>query len=339
MENRRISEYDPMPTGIEDTDLFETARPSIANYKASWSFLRGELSNFFSALLHSTRHQVGGADVLNVTGLSGDLADPQTPKTHSATHGVTGPDSINVTGLSGELADPQPPKTHNNTAHSETYITDTVEHGNDKHNPYFSQIGLATGQINSLTEKTTPVADDILIIEDSAASMAGKKMKYSQLASALVGGIPGEIRMYGGASAPTGWLLCDGQAISRTTYSDLYAVVGTKYGVGDGLTTFNIPNLKGRVPVGLDANITDFNDRGKSGGEKTHQLTVSEMPSHRHQKNNPTTSGSGSNYLAVAGQSGLSSSDDGAPFLTNTGGDTAHENMPPYVIVNYIIKT
>ena len=66
------------------------------------------------------------------------------------------------------------------------------------------------------------------------------------------------------ASAPTGYLLCDGTAVSRTTYAGLYAVIGTTYGIGDGTTTFNLPNMKGRVPVGYDITQTEFNTIGKT---------------------------------------------------------------------------
>lgn len=89
---------------------------------------------------------------------------------------------------------------------------------------------------------------------------------------------------YAGATAPAGgkWMLADGTAISRTSYSALFALVGTTYGVGDGSTTFNLPNLKGRVVVGLDAAQTEFDALGEVGGAKTHTLTTAEMPSHNH---------------------------------------------------------
>src|SRR5690606_11752046 len=75
---------------------------------------------------------------------------------------------------------------------------------------------------------------------------------------------------------------CDGSAVSRTDYADLFEVIGTSYGVGDGSTTFNLPNLQGRVPVGLDTGQTEFNALGKTGGAKTHTLTIDQMPSHSH---------------------------------------------------------
>ena len=81
---------------------------------------------------------------------------------------------------------------------------------------------------------------------------------------------------------PTNWLSCNGQAVSRTEYAELFKILGTKYGSGDGSTTFNLPNIKGKVSVGLNVDDTDFNTLGKTGGEKTHTLTIAELASHTH---------------------------------------------------------
>lgn len=92
----------------------------------------------------------------------------------------------------------------------------------------------------------------------------------------------GGLVAWSAASAPTGWLICDGSAVSRTTYADLYAVVGDTYGAGDGSTTFNLPNIKGRVVVGLDSADTAFDALAETGGSATHTLNTAEMPSHNH---------------------------------------------------------
>src|SRR5690606_12658824 len=98
-------------------------------------------------------------------------------------------------------------------------------------------------------------------------------------------GLPaGAIMAWSASAIPNNWLECNGQAVSRTTYSDLFAVVGTQYGVGNGSTTFNVPDFTGRVIVGLSSD-SSFNVMGKTGGEKEHTLTTPEMPVHTHTQN------------------------------------------------------
>jgi microcystin-dependent protein len=121
---------------------------------------------------------------------------------------------------------------------------------------------------------------------------------------AALGGIAavptGVITPFAGTTAPPGWLLCAGQAVSRTTYSALFSVIGTTFGSGDGVNTFNVPDLRGRVVIGLDnLNGSSANritaaaadQLGGSGGSETHTLSLSEMPSHDH---TGSTSSSGS---------------------------------------------
>lgn len=90
--------------------------------------------------------------------------------------------------------------------------------------------------------------------------------------------IAGSIFMFAGSTAPSGYLMCDGSAVSRTTYSNLFAAIGTRYGTGDGSTTFNLPDLSGRVAVGTS--VLDL--LGATGGEASHALQDSEMPLHAH---------------------------------------------------------
>ena len=159
----------------------------------------------------------------------------------------------------------------------------------------------------------------------------------------------GSIMPFAGSSSPDAtWLVCDGSAISRTTYAALFAVLGTTYGSGDGSTTFNIPNMKGRVPVGYDSGQTEFDALGETGGAKTHTLTTSEMPSHTHTQNAHNHQGSwGQTYVAGGGISVMQQIPGFSANFTvgnttatnqNTGGGNAHNNLQPYIALNYIMK-
>ena len=155
-------------------------------------------------------------------------------------------------------------------------------------------------------------------------------------ASASNGVVIGSIQMFAGSVSPSGYLICDGSAISRNTYSALFNVIGDTYGVGNGSTTFNIPNLKGKVPVGLDSLQTEFDTLGESGGEKTHTLTTPEMPSHNHtftawNNTNTDTSDIFTNDWRLDPGSGTWGT-------SNTGGGLAHNNLQPYLVMNYVIK-
>lgn len=153
----------------------------------------------------------------------------------------------------------------------------------------------------------------------------------------------GAIKMYGGSSAPSGYLLCYGQAVSRSNYSDLYTAIGTTFGAGDGSTTFNLPDLRGRFPLGKDDMGGTGADRvtnaqadslGGNEGEENHTLTESEMPSHTHTID-LKASGDENNGTVSTG----SSNDRTDGVTTSAGSDGAHNNMPPYLTLNYIIKT
>ena len=143
----------------------------------------------------------------------------------------------------------------------------------------------------------------------------------------------GMILGYGGSSAPTGWLLCDGSAVSRTTYATLFGIISTTFGAGDGSTTFNVPDLRGRVPVGKNSGT--FSTLGATGGEETHVLTTTEMPSHNHTFGCANQGGGDFTYTSNS-TGGPRGSIQGT---SSVGGGAAHNNLQPYLVVNYIIKT
>jgi microcystin-dependent protein len=149
----------------------------------------------------------------------------------------------------------------------------------------------------------------------------------------------GEIRAVSFNFAPPGWVLCDGQTLSIQQYSALFSVLGTTYG-GNGVTTFGLPDLRGRVPVHPGNAIM----LGGRGGEATLTLTVAEMPAHAHilagasgkGQTNPAERGLAS--AAMYTQSTGSTAPMGAATST-TGGSQPHDNMQPYLTVNFIIAT
>lgn len=150
--------------------------------------------------------------------------------------------------------------------------------------------------------------------------------------------IVGEMVLWSTNTAPNQWLLCYGQSVSRSTYAALFAVIGTTFGSVD-LNSFNLPDLRGRLPLGKDnmggtsanrVTATEADLIGQSSGAETHTLTTTELPSHTHPityTNNLLSGGGGSNI----GGSGLTDNTNA------TGGGSPHNNMPPYLTLNYII--
>jgi microcystin-dependent protein len=194
----------------------------------------------------------------------------------------------------------------------------------------------------------------------------------SSIASASSPLVPsGVIWPYGGSSAPTGFLMCNGTAVSRTTYADLFAAIGTTYGVGDGSTTFNLPNAQGRVPVGAGTYTDTVSGSvtrtlGATLGAEKHVITTAEMASHNHGGGDHThltaySAASGTtllnastniraNYAGGTGDTdyqlvGSVTTPDVGPsgasgtIITTQGSGTAHNNMQPSFVTNYIIKT
>ena len=174
---------------------------------------------------------------------------------------------------------------------------------------------------------------------------------------------------YAGATAPAGWLLCFGQAISRTTYSTLFTAIGTIYGVGDGSTTFTLPDMRGQVTAGLDNMGGTSRDRvvdtdadvlggeiGDSGGHThgAHALTEAEMPSHNHTVMLYNPSGSQESPQGPVMNNNYYNQNTGPTSTSTTGGGsspggpagpgdghthTSEEALQPTIFLNYIIKT
>ena len=152
--------------------------------------------------------------------------------------------------------------------------------------------------------------------------------------STVVGVLTGSIVMYGSASIPTGYLECNAQAVSRSTYAALFAVIGTTFGVGDGTTTFNVPDLRDNFPVG----VSGTKALATKAGANTATLATTNLASHRHGL-------IGSNY--TAGQVDTTAVQprqnaynfDISGNIGATGSGTAFNTFPPYIALTFIIKT
>lgn len=175
----------------------------------------------------------------------------------------------------------------------------------------------------------------------------------------------GEMTMTAASATPTGWLECDGSAVSRSTYARLFAAIGTSYGAGDGSTTFKLPDMRDRFPAGAGTSYS----RGSTGGEAEHTLTTAETPSHSHAKGTLAISGGthdhdvmsdqyqnfdGGAGGTILGVTGIKPDGSGPEDRTGTtesaghshtvsgstasvGSGDAHENRPPYLGVRFII--
>lgn len=186
------------------------------------------------------------------------------------------------------------------------------------------------------------------------ATNAGDAVRFDQL---MAVGVPvGSVIDFAGTTPPVGWLFAAGQAVSRTTYAAAFAALGTAYGAGDGSTTFNLPDLRGRVAAGRDnmdgtdaARLNGFSGTtlGAGVGAQTVALTTDQLASHSHGVTDP---GHVHEYTIVSGFGGINSGSGFGQVSTNTLGATtgisiqnagngqAHTNVQPTLILNKIVR-
>jgi microcystin-dependent protein len=150
----------------------------------------------------------------------------------------------------------------------------------------------------------------------------------------------GEIRLMACEYEPKGWALCNGQILSISQNQALFALLGTTYG-GDGVTTFALPDLRGRVPLHASRDI----QQGQRAGEEKHTLTPAEMPMHTHRVNafaGAGDSASGSNAFLAEPDAHVYAEWQAAEPMTKAaagaaGSGRAHENMSPFTVLNFVI--
>ena len=149
----------------------------------------------------------------------------------------------------------------------------------------------------------------------------------------------GAVILWAGPYAPLGCSFCDGQAVSRShaAYSRLFNIIGTVYGAGDGSTTYNLPDLRGRSPLGAgQGNGLTARSLGQTGGEEQHTLTIAEMPNHTHGHRYGRRAAGRGDYLSA--YSNDTQYWTRSMYTSPTGGDQPHNNMQPYQVMHFIIK-
>lgn len=211
-----------------------------------------------------------------------------------------------------------------------------IRAANGAHDVVLKHAAGGAGQIHT--------SDGLDITLDDAVKMVTLKRvgadwyEVSRSWAVVTNGITGEVRMYAGSAAPSTWLFCDGAAVSRSTYATLYALVGTTYGVGDGSTTFNLPDFKGRTPIGVGTG-SGLTARALAAkvGEETHVLTSAENAAHTH-NSFASADASGSDSTPRLTNTGRLDILGGATPTSSSGSGTAHNNMQPSLAINFIIK-
>ena len=206
----------------------------------------------------------------------------------------------------------------------------------------------STIQVDSLGGYLKVKADGITSNELADGAVTSSKLATNAISLLTP---TGSLMPYAGSAAPTGYLLCDGSAISRTTYSDLFGIISTDYGSGDGSTTFNIPDLRGRVIAGKDDMggtsadvLTDTQADSLNGklGAEDHTLTAAEsgLPAHRHTVSDSNHTGSTVGSWAYGDEGdGVQESVNETNDVAAQNASSAHNNVQPTIILNYIIKT
>jgi|SRR5579863_1194728 len=173
-----------------------------------------------------------------------------------------------------------------------------------------------------------------------AGPAAEKRAEGEDMSSPYVG----EIRMGGWNFAPSGWMLCEGQLLPISQYEVLFNLIGTIYG-GDGVNTFALPDLRGRLPIHQGSGAGNFLTIGQLGGEEEITLTTAQIPAHTHalqvqsaQGSSPGPGGAVPAASALEEYSTAAGANAMAPVLASAGSSLPHDNMPPFLAVTFVIS-
>jgi microcystin-dependent protein len=211
------------------------------------------------------------------------------------------------------------------TLWSETHVSVAVRSG---------RFGLPLGSVTPLPEDLFSTPDRYLGVTVHPHAEMVPRQRLASVPYAFRADVPaGTVVAFVGTDVPDGWLPCDGSPVSRSLYPALFSAISTAWGSGDGSTTFNLPDLRGRGPIGAGqgAGLTN-RTLAQIGGEEAHTLTVDQMPAHRHSVTSVVWEGPG-------GWSGGGwASDPLAVDTTSVGGSQPHNTMQPFAVVNFIIK-
>lgn len=236
--------------------------------------------------------------------------------------------------------------------------------------------GTIYGTVTDSSASGLPTITTVTVSWDSGSLDSGLSAISIGIFSPVNSSVPpqffvatGIVVPYGGSTAPIGWLMCYGQAVSRTTYANLFAVIGTTFGAGNGSTTFNVPDLRGRAAIGPDnmgggaaGRVAAATSAGYTAGAETidvahthttvdHVLSINEIPSHSHTTTFWPQQGADEMWGGQYGTGAKTSSSSYAASTSYVGGGAAHNHgatesslsatqaiMNPYVAINYIIR-